>query len=426
MSERITQPRLAFVGDDFTGSTDALESLALAGAKATLFTYTPTAEDLAARPGLHAFGIATMTRSLPPPAMESVLRSLYSALEALRVPIVHYKVCSTFDSSTTTGSIGRAIDVGLNIFGSRPVPIVAGTPAIGRYCVFGNLFARHGSQSWPFRIDRHPSMCRHPITPMSEADLRVHIGKQTTEAIGLLDLFALRRGDTLPFDSETVQLIDTLEDADVDHVGTLLADLRSRLLPARSMYVVGSSTVETAVGRSWNLPHAELPAAQKAAGPIIAVCGSCSPATTSQIRYAQQRGFEVMSGRPGRIDTQGLMRCVAALREGRSVVLHSDADRRLEPELAAQLNPTLASLTVEMVSEVTGIRRILLAGGDTSGQVAHALGVRSIEVEARLVRGVPLCRVTSQHAAINGIEMAFKGGQMGGEDFFCVVRDGIH
>src|SRR5581483_6069178 len=109
-------------------------------------------------------------------------------------PIIHYKTCSTFDSSPQVGSIGRVIDVGMQLLGSTCVPLLVAAPAIGRYCVFGNLFARCGADSDPIRLDRHPSMSRHPITPMDEADLRLHLAKQTKKNIGLLDILRVSAG----------------------------------------------------------------------------------------------------------------------------------------------------------------------------------------------------------------------------------------
>src|SRR5688500_4005655 len=113
---------LSFYGDDFTGSTDALESLARGGVRTVLFTRPPTPQQLAKYDGLGAFGVAGMTRAMPPDEMERTLHPAFEAMRACGAPIVHYKVCSTFDSSPTIGSIGRAIAVGLEVFGSGIVP----------------------------------------------------------------------------------------------------------------------------------------------------------------------------------------------------------------------------------------------------------------------------------------------------------------
>ena len=112
----LTKIILAFYGDDFTGSTDALEFITRVGAKAVLFTETPTAEQLAAIPGLNVYGVAGKTRALSPNEMEQVLLPAFEQMKANGARHVHYKVCSTFDSSASIGSIGKAIDCGAVVF----------------------------------------------------------------------------------------------------------------------------------------------------------------------------------------------------------------------------------------------------------------------------------------------------------------------
>src|SRR3954466_15221486 len=109
---KLTKPLICFYGDDFTGSTDALESLALAGVRTVLFVEPPTAAQLARYPNLQAFGVAGMTRSKAPRKMNAVLDPALRALRNSGARHVHYKVCSTFDSSPRIGSIGHVIDLG--------------------------------------------------------------------------------------------------------------------------------------------------------------------------------------------------------------------------------------------------------------------------------------------------------------------------
>src|SRR4051794_13194554 len=158
---------LGFYGDDFTGSTDALEALARGGVPAVLFLDPPGPEALRGRfAGARAVGVAGVGRSLTPAEMDEALPPVFERLAGLGPRVFHYKVCSTFDSSPEVGSIGRALDIGQRVFASRFVPMVVGVPALGRYCLFGNLFATAGAAT--FRLDRHPTMRRHPVTPMDE------------------------------------------------------------------------------------------------------------------------------------------------------------------------------------------------------------------------------------------------------------------
>src|ERR1051326_829087 len=182
---------LCFYGDDFTGSTDALESITRAGARTILFTEPPNSRMLKRYSDVQAVGVAGMTRSMSRKAIEKTIKPALEQLRKLGAPHVHYKVCSTFDSSPTVGSIGLVIDLAWKIFCPRFVPLLRGAPALGRYCAFGNLFARFGHDSESFRLDRHPSMTKHPITPADESDLRLHLSRQTKKRIGLFDLLQM-------------------------------------------------------------------------------------------------------------------------------------------------------------------------------------------------------------------------------------------
>ena len=406
---------LSFYGDDFTGSTDAMESLARAGIRTVLFTAPPAPAQLARYSGLRAFGVAGTTRSMPPDEMEHTLRPAFVAMKTCGAPIVHYKVCSTFDSSPTIGSIGRAIDVGAAVFDSAFVPVVAAAPHLGRYCVFGNLFARCGAESEPYRLDRHPSMSRHPVTPMHEADLRMHLAKQTSKSIGLLDVLKLDAVDVdQPLDraarESAVVLIDAMTDQHLATIGQLLNRRANRNAP---LFVVGSSGVESALAAHWQQEPVAFPPV-RAAGPLLAVCGSCSPVSAAQMDWAIAHGFVG-------VDFTANSACpdaTTALRDGRSVVLHSRSAHAMQ-----DIGSVLGRMTRDVL-KATKVRRILVAGGDTSGHAARALGIESLEMVGELTRGSPLCRATAPGSSADGVEITFKGGQIGAVDFFGLVQNG--
>ena len=106
------KPIFSFYGDDFTGSTDALEALAASGVPAVLFLRPPDAADLREFGGCRAVGIAGESRSRSPEWMRDALPPVFERLREIGAPVVQYKVCSTFDSSPETGSIGCALEVG--------------------------------------------------------------------------------------------------------------------------------------------------------------------------------------------------------------------------------------------------------------------------------------------------------------------------
>ncbi|HYI88322.1 MAG TPA: four-carbon acid sugar kinase family protein, partial [Beijerinckiaceae bacterium] len=109
-------PLVAFYGDDFTGSSAAMEALAFAGLETVLFLAPPTPERLAAFAGFRGIGIAGVARSRDPAWMDRHLPPVFRLLKSLGAPVVHYKVCSTFDSAPQIGSIGRAVDLAAELF----------------------------------------------------------------------------------------------------------------------------------------------------------------------------------------------------------------------------------------------------------------------------------------------------------------------
>lgn len=450
---------LAFYGDDFTGSTDALEVLTRAGARCVLFIAPPTPEQLAEYPGLQAMGIAGRARSLAPAEMETELRPAFLALRQSGARHVHYKVCSTFDSSPAIGSIGRAIDVGAQIFGSRFVPVVVGAPALGRYTVFGNLFARMGigSNGAIYRLDRHPSMSRHPITPAHESDLRLHLAQQTPKRMGLVDILAVEQGDAaaqtalegaLAGGAEVV-FIDLLSAHQLPVVGALL----DRAGPRQSapLFSVGSSGVEMALA-AHAAAHGRLTAVTNwpdpgAAEPLLVGSGSCSPVTEAQIAKALDHGFaEVALDTAGLADPSGaaateqasIAEVLVHLRAKRSVIVHTSrgaADARLAPTAAALAKTGQSAASAEVLGTALGrvlrgalaqspVRRLIIAGGDTSSYVGRGLGIEAAEMIAPLVPGAPLCQVRAPGSPADGLQVAFKGGQVGSVDFFLTATRG--
>jgi uncharacterized protein YgbK (DUF1537 family) len=418
---------LAYYGDDFTGSTDAIESLACAGLRTRLFLNPPTAAQCA---GLDAVGVAGLTRSLAPDAMEAVLRPAFAALKALGPRHVHYKVCSTFDSSPTVGSIGRAIDVGVSVFGGHVVPLLVAAPALGRYCVFGNLYARYGigSNGAIHRLDRHPSASKHPVTPMTEADLRVHLGKQTSKKIGLVsvtDLEPLGAGaDPWLVKPEwagaDIVLFDGINDAHLLRAGALIDGLAL----AAPFFSVGSSGIEAALTAHWACRARSDWLALQPSAPLLVVSGSCSPVTSGQIAWAEANGFALIALDPAAPDVATTT--AAAIRElkaGRHTLVYTSRGEAGAQVSAKVLGTALGQIARTAV-EQTGLRRLLVAGGDTSSYAGRALGIEAVEMIAPFAPGAPLCRAFAPGSPADGLEVNFKGGQVGAPDYFGAVARG--
>ncbi|XID93140.1 four-carbon acid sugar kinase family protein [Paenibacillaceae bacterium WGS1546] len=449
---------ICYYGDDFTGSTDVLEALFRSGMKPVLFLEPPSAGQLDGRfAWADAFGVAGVGRSMSPEEMERELRPIFETLKGAGASIVHYKICSTFDSSPGTGSIGKAAEIGREVFGGRYVPLLVGVPYLGRYTLFGQHFATAGDRV--YRLDRHPTMSRHPVTPMEEADLLLHLSKQTSLRASLMDILSLdgeigevrSRLEALLQDGKPdVVLFDAFDEKRLRTVGRLMLEEAERSGP---LFVVGSSGVEYALGGYWSENGVSPKAAAREApvGPVdrlLVVSGSCSPVTEKQIAEATEAGFAGIRVpvheliRPEHADgarRRLLDEAKGLLLAGRSVVLYSAsgpadpsiAELRLALEnqgLRAEdssrvLGAELGSLTRALVEEA-GLSRVLIAGGDTSGYVARELGIYALECVSALAPGAPLCRAFSNGAAMDGLELVLKGGQVGGERFFERVLRG--
>jgi 3-oxoisoapionate kinase len=399
-----------FYGDDFTGSTDALEALAGNGVESVLFLHPPDAAAMARYPEARAVGVAGESRSQSPEWMSRHLPEVFAKLRALGAPICQYKVCSTFDSAPDTGSIGRALEIGQSAFGARWVPVVGAAPHLGRYVLFGTLFAAGGGEV--HRIDRHPTMAHHPVTPMNEADLRRHLARQTSVPVTLVDLLTLRRGDAALDDATGAVLFDGLDSGTQTEVGRLL-------WTARPPFAVGSSGLTHALIQQWRalgqIPAEFTPPTPGAVDRMVVVSGSCSPVTEQQIRWSMTNGFTALRYSGPETVEAGLR----ALAEGRSVVVYSalgPGDRTAGAGGAA-LGTALGEALSHLLRR-SGVGRAIVAGGDTSTFAVRQLGITALTFAGFTVPGAPLCR------ADTGLELVLKGGQIGPEDFFAVVRRG--
>jgi uncharacterized protein YgbK (DUF1537 family) len=444
-------PLLAYYGDDFTGSTDAMEAMAVAGVPTVLFLDIPSPETLARFPAARCVGIAGSSRGRSPEWMEAKLPKAFRALAALKAPILHYKVCSTFDSSPTMGSIGRAIDLGVRHMPGQWSPSIIGAPRLKRYQVFGNLFAAVNGVG--YRLDRHPTMSRHPVTPMGEADLRRHLSSQTSRRIELIDMLQLRQGRAATRQAEImgddvpVVFLDVLDEETLVAAGQAVWDGRGE-----GLFSASSSGLQYALTAYWRqmglLPtEPSLPQSDHI-GPIAVVSGSCSPVTASQIEFARLDGFHTERLRldaalDDRTQESEIERVVAvahtALKNNVSPLIYSakgpddetvrDFDAIAEraglsrSDAARRVGSCLAEVMRRILDRSTP-RRVVVAGGDSSGEVASALQIEALTVIAGLSPGAPLCRAWSRNPGRDGLEIVLKGGQMGGEDFFVAARDG--
>ncbi|HWT63385.1 MAG TPA: four-carbon acid sugar kinase family protein [Ochrobactrum sp.] len=446
MSQASNELLLSYYGDDLTGSTDVMEAMASNGVDTVLFMNVPDEALLSRFSHCKAIGLAGTSRSETPEWMQENLTPAFNWLRSLNAAIAHYKVCSTFDSAPHIGNIGKAVEIGKAIFDQAYVPLIVGAPQLKRYTSFGNLFAAYQGET--YRIDRHPVMSRHPVTPMHEADLRVHLTKQTALKTVLADLIALSAADADERVNVIVKNADGMLLLDVDshesqlQAGEQLWRLRSR----DGWFVAGSSGVEYALLAAW--AKAGLIGAKKEfplpgkADRIAVVSGSVSPTTERQIRHSTASGFTGIDLNPldllGENGNQAIEAAIAdgqkALQHGNSVILNTalgpSADRGTEIDRIAGSRHKLArslGFILRSLVERERLTRAVIAGGDTSSHALRELHVDALTTLLPLPQtpGSPLCTAHGAHAATNGLQIALKGGQVGSDGYFSQIRDGL-
>ncbi|MFO0992089.1 MAG: four-carbon acid sugar kinase family protein [Hyphomicrobiales bacterium] len=402
---------VSYCGDDFTGSTDVMEALASHDVSTVLFTRIPSAAEFAPFADYEAVGLATTSRSQTPQWMDEHLPQAFAWLKSLEACFCHYKVCSTFDSSPAVGSIGHATEIGLRVFGQKRATLCVGAPQLKRYTFAGHLFADF--RGTVYRIDRHPVMSVHPVTPMDESDLLIHLARQANVPADILDVHDL-----------------TTQKA----AGLALISLPPENLP----FVVGSSGVEYALMAALGMPSSASFQPIAPVDRLLVVSGSVSPTTEKQIAFAAANGFEALAADPlelacGRGETI-LNDARAILARGGSPLIYTasgpatDRGEALNalPQGRVMLSRELGRLAKTLVSEF-GLKRLVIAGGDTSSHALSELNIHALTTRYPLLDtpGSPVCTAHSASVEFDGLELAMKGGQVGKDDYFVRLKEGI-
>ncbi len=447
-------PRLliAWYGDDFTGAAAVMEVLAFAGLRSMLFLDVPTPAQLDRYRDLRAIGIASTARAQSPKWMDKNLPAVFARLAALGPELLHYKICSTLDSSPTTGSIGRAIELGTASLGTSVVPMVVAAPKMQRYQCFGHLFAGVGDDV--VRLDRHPVMAQHPVTPMSESDVARHVTRQSDRIDGrFLSLTALASGEAvLPETSGEKGRIELVTIDSINAETDAAAGCAIWNQRANRRFVVGSQGIEYALVEHWRqsgmLEETGLPSGIGRSKGMVTVSGSVSPTTARQIGWAKDNGFASIEfdatqvcGGEAEIHAEiarTTTRALAALSQGLDPLIHT-AEGPDDPAVArflqaisttgidsAQANRRIGEAlghVLRSVLEQTDVRRAIVSGGDTSGYATQQLGIFALSA---LAPTIPGASIFCAHAdgPMDGLELALKGGQMGSPDYFGWVREG--
>jgi 3-oxoisoapionate kinase len=306
------------------------------------------------------------------------------------------------------------------------------------------LFAAY--QGEVYRIDRHPVMSRHPVTPMNEADLRVHLGKQSALTTGLIDAAALKaqdyaaRSDGLLNRHDGGVLIDVLDAETQCRAGEIIWQNKN----PEGWFIAGSSGVEYALIAHWrtqgllmNTPSFAPPGKVDR---IAVVSGSLSPMTETQIADAAEHGFAAVAIDGSRFAgdraegaiNAALTKAEEALRRGLSPLIHTQsgarqaADGSQHTRLRQRIGWALGQILRQLI-ERNGLTRVAIAGGDTSGHVCEELKIEALTIRIPIAGspGAPLCEAHGFTKIPGGLQIALKGGQLGSKTYFRDVRDGL-
>ena len=409
---------LGAIADDFTGATDLANTLVRQGMRTVQLIGVPTQRAPAA---VDAVVVALKSRTTP--AAEAVAQSLAALawLDRAGARQILFKYCSTFDS-TDQGNIGPVADALLEALGADFTVFCPAFPENGRTIYRGYLFVGDVLLS-------ESSMRDHPLTPMRDANLVRILARQTPHKVGLVPLEAVSRGagvvraDLARLRREGCRhaILDAVSDADLLTLGEALADLR--LVTGGSGIALGLPENFRRAGLLERTQQADsLPSVRGAAAVIS---GSCSIATLAQVAAMRQSHpvFEVdplalAEGQP--VAARALD--WAAPQLGNEPLLISTSappervravQERLGRERAGGLvERALAEIARGLVER--GARRLVIAGGETSGAIVQALGITGLRIGRQIDPGVPWTASLGEPT----LALALKSGNFGREDFF--------
>jgi uncharacterized protein YgbK (DUF1537 family) len=410
---------LGTIADDFTGATDLCSMLVRGGMRTVQLIGVPDAD--APPPDADAVVVALKSRTIP--ARDAVAQSL-AALGYLRrhaARQIFFKYCSTFDS-TDQGNIGPVADALAEALGCGFALACPAFPANARSVYQGHLFVGG-------TLLNESGMEHHPLTPMTDANLVRVLSRQTDGTVGLVAFAtveqgaaAIRRAMTaLKEQGRRYAIVDAVSDAHLVAIGEAAAG---------HALITGGSGV--AMGLPENFRRAGLLAEHdsttlpKVGGHAAVLAGSCSRATLAQLGFARDH-MPVLTLDPlGTPDAAALAAQALHWTRGKlgstPVVIAASAPPDTVAALQAKLGREAAGALIEdTLSRVAqalvadGVRRLVVAGGETSGAVVSGLGVRSLRIGAEIDPGVPW---TYAEAAGTGLLLALKSGNFGARDFF--------
>ncbi len=411
---------LGCIADDFTGATDLANTLVKSDLRTVQLIGLPA--DAKPIPDAEAVVIALKYRSLPPGEAVDASVSALRWLQEQGARQFFFKYCSTFDS-TEDGNIGPVIDGLMEKLGCDLTIACPAFPAAGRTVYQGHLFVND------VLLSESP-MRHHPLNPMTESNLVRFLGLQTAQMVGLLPFARVAGGPQsiaaalaeLKSAGVRIAIVDALTEGHLMDIGAASRNL---------VLITGGSGVAMGLADNFRaLDGIRLPAAADdiptVAGPEAVISGSCSQMTLAQVsRMGESHPvfrLQALDLAEGRVSTDEVMEWAAPhMGEHRPFLIATSAppdrvraaqDRLGRNEAGELVEKTLAEIARKLVDR--GLRRLVVAGGETSGAVVQALGVRGLRVGPEIAPGVP-CTVT---LGDRPMALTLKSGNFGNEDFF--------
>lgn len=399
---------LGCIGDDFTGSSDLANTLAKGGMRTVQYTGIP---DAPAEDDVQAGVVALKSRSIDPG--KAVAQSL-AALDWLKqqgCEQFFFKYCSTFDS-TAEGNIGPVADALADALSAAKVIVCPAFPGTGRSIYQGHLFVND-------RLLSESGMQNHPLTPMTDPDIRRWLAPQTRHSVGHVAAETVFAGAAQIRQCLEDQrraghrhiVVDAIRDEDLTEIGRAASDLP---------LITGGSGIALGLPANFGCTASQPHWIAQPGKPVV-LSGSCSAATRAQVAYHAARhpvreivAADVIEGRLAPREIADWLLAAAGLPLAYSSADPADVARTQDRYGRAVSSEALESFFADVarLAVQAGAGRIITAGGETSGAVVEGLGLDSLEIGPEIDPGVPALRASGD------LVVALKSGNFGSEDFF--------
>jgi 3-dehydrotetronate 4-kinase len=413
---------LGAIADDFTGATDLCNTLVRRGMRTVQLIDVPGAET--AIPDAEAVVVALKSRTIP--AGEAIEKSLAALgwLERAGAQQILFKYCSTFDS-TDAGNIGPVAEALMAALDTDFTLFCPAFPEAGRTIFKGYLFVGDVLLS-------ESGMRDHPLTPMRDPSLVRVLQRQSRGKVGLVPHHDVARGAAAIGDAFASlrlagfqhAIVDAIEDRDLEAIGEAAAGFK---------LITGGSGIALGLPENFRR-HGLLGAAAGADtlpridGPAAVLSGSCSTATLAQVAYMRERApaftVDPIVAADGGVAAQALVWAKPQL-SNKPILISATASPEKVAEAQARLGRERAGAVVEETLAAIarglvgyGVRRLVVAGGETAGAVVQALGVTGLRIGRQIDPGVPWTVSLPGCAGDPALALALKSGNFGAADFF--------